>query len=217
MMTILCVNRMRIFSSPIVFRTHLPIANCQLPIAHCLLSIAHCLLSICFIPFIASGQGTACDWQEFSLGEPKLSMILPAKAVPMEVQVPFDMINHIRRFDTYRLYFAEGKVLAVFKFAQYNIPIAANPGDVLKEELSKLMSGMKAMNVRQEEKEIKLQSFQGFKIHGSFELNQKNWLFEDHLFLSDGSMWQVWIAVESGDMEREDMMRKMIKSFRFKS
>lgn len=176
-----------------------------------------CIWLLCFSPLISNSQNSTVNWVDFSLGDPALSIQLPAKAVPMEVQVPFDMINHIRRFDTYRLYFAEGKVLGVFKFAQYNIPITAHPQDVLREELSKLLSGIKAMNVRQEEQEIKLQSFHGFNIHGSFELNQQDWLFEDQLFLSDGSMWHVWIAVEGGDQERQDLMRKVIKSFRFKS
>lgn len=168
------------------------------------------------LPVVCSSQDQAYDWQVFLLGEPKLAITLPAKVVPMEVQVPFDMINHIKRFDTYRLYFAEGKVVAVFKFAEYNIPIAASPRDVLKDELSKILTGLKAANIQQDEDHIKFQGMRGFKAEGSFEINQTSWLFEDHVFVRDGAMWQVWIGVEEGEEVHKEILKKMVKSLKFK-
>ena len=201
-MSILCAISMRLFPLPVIRLKQLHIANC--------------LLAVCFLPVVLQRQSMTCDWQEFLLGDPELSIEMPAEMVPMEVQVPFDMINHIKRFDTYRLYFAEGKVVAVVKFAEYNIPIAKNAHDVMQDELNGILKGLKAMNIQRDETDIKLKGIRGNKVEGSFELNDSNWSFEDQLFVRDGAMWQVWMGIEKGDEDREEIMRKVMKSLKFK-
>jgi len=68
-------------------------------------------------------QDVQPDWKVFSLGDPMLRIKLPGEATPMEAAVPSELINRLQRFDTYRFYHGDGKLVAVFKFVQYNAPI----------------------------------------------------------------------------------------------
>jgi hypothetical protein len=172
-------------------------------------------LHVMVCPMIGLSQAPADNWIQFSLGDRPLTMDLPEPVTPMEVQVPWDMINHIRRFDTYRLYHAEGKVVAIFKFVDYNVPITTPLHDLLQTEMNEILSSLKAEKISKEEKAIKLQKISGQKMDGTFQLHQKPWVFRDALFVDNTSMWHVWVAVEKNGKGYEKVMERILKSLRF--
>lgn len=133
----------------------------------------------------------------------------------MESSVPADLINRLQRFDTYRLYHAEGKVVAVFKFAQFNAPIVEASSVLLETEISNLMKSIKAEQVVRVDKEIKLNKIPALKSTGSFMLNNQKWIFQDMLIRKDSSMWQVWIAAEDSNPVYAKTMTQVVKSIKF--
>jgi len=155
------------------------------------------------------------DWTVFSLGDPILQIKLPGEATPMESAVPSDLINRLQRFDTYRFYHGDGKLVAVFKFVQYNAPIEETTTALLETEVDALMTSIKAEEVTREDKDFSLQKVRGRKTTGSFALDHHQWIFRDILLRNDTSMWQVWIAAEESDPAYAKTMDKIVKGIKW--
>jgi hypothetical protein len=160
-------------------------------------------------------SGPPVNWTNFDLGDPPLHLTLPDEATPMETSVPWEMINHLQRFDTYRLYYAEGKLVATFKFIQFNMPIEESNATLLDKEVADVMKLIKADQVEQQGKEIKIKSVPGRKAAGSFILDQQKWVFRDWVMQKDSSMWQVWMATREDDPALLKTLKKMEKGIKF--
>lgn len=177
-------------------------------------SLLYCsLLLIQSACFSQAVQNT--DWKVFSLGDPQLQIQLPGEVTPMESSVPWELINRLQRFDTYRFYHAEGKLVAIFKFIQYNTPIEETTPALLEKEIAEVMKSIKAEQVLHSEKNFKLKKIPGCKSTGSFILHQQQWIFQDMLLRNDSSMWQVWIAAEESDPVYAKTMKDIVKSIGF--
>lgn len=171
-----------------------------------------CLLCI---SALCKAQENADPWKLFQLGNPPLNINLPADATPMETPVSVEEINRIQRFDTYRLYHAEGKVVAVLKFVQYNALIEEPANALIDTALNHILKSIQAEEILSTGKNIKVKQVQGYKLSGQFMLKQQPWLFQDFLLKQDDSMWQVWIAAEGSDPGYEKTMLKIAKSLKF--
>ena len=174
------------------------------------------LLGILWFTIPVHAQAPSETWKLFPLGNPALNINLPGDAIPMETPVSVEEINRIQRFDTYRLYHAEGKVVAVLKFMQYNAPIEEPAIALMDTELTHIMKSIKAEEILSTGKNIKVKQVPGYKLAGRFMLKQQPWLFQDFLLKKEGSMWQVWIAAEDSDPDYEKTMVKIAKSMQFK-
>ncbi|HXR81884.1 MAG TPA: hypothetical protein VN763_13235 [Saprospiraceae bacterium] len=160
-------------------------------------------------------QDVQPDWKVFSLGNPMLRIKLPGEATPMEAAVPSELINRLQRFDTYRFYHGDGKLVAVFKFVQYNAPIEGTTTALLEKEVDDLMTSIKAKDVTREEKDFSLQKVPGRKATGSFTLDHHQWLYADLLLRNENSIWQVWIAAEESDPAYAKTMNQIVKGIKF--
>ena len=172
-------------------------------------------LSFLLMPSARAQEDLAAEWKVFSLGDPVLKIKLPGEVTPMETSVPLDLINRLQRFDAYRLYHGEGKLVAVFKFIQYNAPIEESAKTLLEKEVDDLMKSIKAEDVTKEDKDFSLQKVPGRKSTGSFTLDHEKWMFQDLLLRKDSSMWQVWIAAEESDAGYVKMMNQIVKGIKF--
>jgi len=174
------------------------------------------LLCVLWIANTTWAQETPTQWKIFSLGNPALSINLPGDAIPMETPVSVEEINRIKRFDTYRLYHGDGKVVAVLKFMQFNKPIDEPLIQLMDTELDHIMISIKAEEILSTGKNIKVKQVPGYKLTGRFMLKQQPWLFQDFLLKKEDSMWQVWIAAEESDPAYEKTMLKIAKSVKFR-
>ncbi len=162
-----------------------------------------------------SQAGDTDQWKVFPLGDPPLKIKLPGEVTPMEASVPSDMINRLQRFDTYRFYHAEGKLVAVFKFIQYNTTIEETTSELLEKEVATTMTMIKAEQMEQTGKDIKWKKVPGRHSTGSFLLDNQKWLFQDILLRNDSSMWQVWVAAEDTDPALITKMNQIVKGIKF--
>ena len=172
-----------------------------------------CLLCI---SVLCKAQENEAQWKIFQLGNPALNINLPCDATPMETPVSVEEINRLQRFDTYRLYHAEGKVVAVLKFMQYNSPIEEPPVALMDTELDHIMKSIKAGEILSTGRNFKLHQIPGYKLTGRFMLQDQPWLFQDFLLKKENAMWQVWIAAEESDPSYEKTMLKIAKGMKFK-
>jgi hypothetical protein len=160
-------------------------------------------------------QENADQWKIFQLGEPALYINLPGEVIPKETALPSDLINRLQRFDTFRFYYENGKLVAVMKFVQFNSPIEESAGTLLDSEVTQIMTSIKAEEVLQKEKNYTLNKCTGRKSTGSFMMENKAYLFQDVLLKKNNSMWQVWVAVEANSPNYEKMMNKIVKEIKF--
>jgi|GEM_PF-4395824 len=154
-------------------------------------------------------------WKVFPLGDPALMIKLPGEVTPMATPVPSDLINRLERFDTYRFYHAEGKVVAIFKFVQYNAPIRETADTLMENEVKAVMKSIDAEQVVHADKDIKIKNIPARKSTGSFLVNQQKWNYQDILVRKDSSMWQVWIAGEDSDPAFAKTVNQVVKSIKF--
>jgi hypothetical protein len=162
-----------------------------------------------------AGIAQATSWKLFPLGDPALHINLPGEVTPMETSVPWDLINRLERFDTYRFYHADGKVVAIFKFIEYNAPIEESADTLMEKEIADVMTTIKAEQILHAEKSIQVKKIPGQKATGSFMLKNQHWVFEDVLLHKGPSMWQVWVAAEESDPAYVKTMNKVVKSIKF--
>jgi len=182
------------------------------------LAIRSAILLGAFLYFtfpVCEAQQAAVQWKVFSLGDPPLRINLPGEAIPKETPLPLELINRLLRFDTFRFYHADGKLVAVMKFMQYIEPIEEPAGALLDAEVTHIMKSIHAEEVLQKEKNFTLNKYPGYKSTGQFMMDGKAYLFQDVVLKKDSSMWQVWVAAEQGDPVLEKMMKKVVKELRF--
>jgi len=181
------------------------------------LSLRHILISILLFTIfhLCNSQDNADQWKVFYLGDPALKINLPGDVIPKESALPVDLINRLQRFDTFRFYHAEGKLVAVMKFMQYTTPIEEPVGALLDTEVTHIMKSIHAEEVVQKEKDFSLKKYPGRKSTGRFIMDHKAYSFLDVLLKKDNSMWQVWVAAEEGDPAMEKMMKKVVKELKF--
>jgi hypothetical protein len=181
------------------------------------LSLRHILLSLLLFTLFhpCKSQDNAEQWKVFSLGDPALHINFPGEVIPKETPLPLDLINRLQRFDTFRFYHADGKLVAVMKFTQYNTPIEEPVGALLDTEVTHIMKSIHAEEVLQQEKDFSLHKYPGRKSTGRFMMEQKAYSFQDVLLKKDNSMWQVWVAAEESDPASVKMMKKIVKGIKW--
>ncbi len=167
---------------------------------------------LCFSPLWIWGQAAAIDWQDFSFGDPALTVKMPGKPLAQRKNLPEDFKAYIQSYDAY--YIQDQGMVVTLTYAHY-------AGDITTDLEGAVEGTIRQWKSTGSTVEIKstlmgnAQGRPGLQVKGLFTLEGKEHDFAIMAISEGAKLWQVTIVKPSADMRLKQVITTIVDSLTF--